>query len=139
MGVVGVGGALSLIGWTQASYIMASLPFEAIFPYNLSVVPLFVLMGVLAARCGLSGSLFQGMVAFSGHRRASLAISSIAASAVFGAICGSSLVTCATMGRVCLPEMRRHNYAESLAGASIAAGGTLGVLIPPSILLVITR
>ncbi|MEG9883766.1 MAG: TRAP transporter large permease [Hyphomicrobiales bacterium] len=137
MAVVGIGGTLSLMDWTSASYIMASLPFEAIFPYSLAVAPLFVFMGVLAAQCGLSSSLFQGMVAFFGHRRASLAISNIAASAVFGAICGSSLATCATMGRACLPEMRRHGYAESLTGASIAAGGTLGVLIPPSILLVI--
>ena len=137
MAIVGIVGTLLLSDWTSASYVMASLPFEAIFPYGLSVVPLFIFMGVFASHSGLSGDLFRGVAAFSGHRPGGLAASSVAASAVFGAICGSSLATCATMGRVALPEMRARGYAESLAGASIAAGGTLGVLIPPSILLVI--
>ena len=137
MAVVGIIGTLLLTDWMSASYVMASLPFEAIFPYGLSVVPLFIFMGVFASHSGLSSNLFRGITAFSGHRPGGLAASSIGASAVFGAICGSSLATCATMGRVALPEMRQRGYAKSLAGASIAAGGTLGVLIPPSILLVI--
>jgi tripartite ATP-independent transporter DctM subunit len=137
MAIVGIGGSLMLTDWTSASYVMASLPFEAVFPYGLSVVPLFIFMGVFASHSGLSGNLFRGITAFAGHRRGGLAASSVGASAVFGAICGSSLATCATMGRVALPEMRSRGYAKSLAGASIAAGGTLGVLIPPSILLVI--
>ena len=137
MAVVGIGGSLLLTDWMSASYVMASLPFEAIFPYGLSVVPLFIFMGVFASHSGLSGNLFRGITAFSGHRPGGLAASSVGASAVFGAICGSSLATCATMGRVALPEMQKRGYAKSLAGASIAAGGTLGVLIPPSILLVI--
>ena len=137
MAVVGIGGTLILTDWMSASYVMASLPFEAIFPYGLSVVPLFIFMGVFASHSGLSGNLFRGITAFSGHRPGGLAASSVGASAVFGAICGSSLATCATMGRVALPEMQKRGYAKSLAGASIAAGGTLGVLIPPSILLVI--
>ncbi|OSQ37381.1 TRAP transporter large permease [Thalassospira mesophila] len=137
MALVGIGGTLMLMDWSSASYVMASLPFEAIFPYGLSVVPLFIFMGVFASHSGLSGNLFRGITAFAGHRRGGLAASSVGASAIFGAICGSSLATCATMGRVALPEMQSRGYAKSLAGASIAAGGTLGVLIPPSILLVI--
>ena len=137
MAIVGICGVLSLTDWTSASYVMASLPFEAISPYGLSVVPLFIFMGVFASHSGLSANLFRAIAAFAGHRRGGLAASSVAASAVFGAICGSSLATCATMARVALPEMRDRGYAPDLAGAAIAAGGTLGVLIPPSILLVI--
>ena len=137
MAVVGIIGTLMLMDWNSASYVMASLPFEAIFPYSLSVVPLFIFMGVFASYSGLSENLYRGIVVFAGHRPGGLASATIGACAIFGAICGSSLATCATMGRVALPEMEKRGYAGSLAGASIAAGGTLGVLIPPSILLVI--
>lgn len=137
MAVVGVGGFWLLNGWTGAAFILGSSPFEAIFPYSLSVVPLFVMMGVFAARAGLSRSLFDMVNSFLGHVRGGLAVTAIGACALFGAICGSSLATVATMGRVAIPEMKRHGYADSLSSASIAAGGTLGVLIPPSILLVI--
>ncbi|MBP5856900.1 TRAP transporter large permease [Marivibrio halodurans] len=137
MGAVGAVGAVWLMGWPSASYVMASLPFEAVFPYGLSVVPLFIFMGVFAAHSGLSANLYSGVHAFLGHLRGGLAMATVGACGVFGAICGSSLATCATMGRVALPEMRARRYAPSLAGASVAAGGTLGVLIPPSILLVV--
>lgn len=137
MGVVGAVGGILLMGWRSASYVMASLPFEAVFPYGLSVVPLFIFMGVFAAHSGLSGNLYAGVHAFMGHLRGGLAMATVGACGVFGAICGSSLATCATMGRVALPEMRDRGYDPGLAGASVAAGGTLGVLIPPSILLVI--
>lgn len=137
MAGVGIIGVLLLEDWFAASYIMASLPFESIVPYGLSVVPLFIFMGVFATYSGLSENLFKGIVAFAGHRNGGLASATIGACAVFGAISGSSLATCATMGRVALPEMARRNYSDSLAGAAVAAGGTLGVLIPPSILLVI--
>ncbi|WP_424981526.1 TRAP transporter large permease [Maritalea sp. S77] len=137
MALVGLIGTLLLMDWTSATYVMASLPFEAIYPYSLSVVPLFIFMGVFASFSGLSENLFRGIVAFFGHRPGGLASATIAACAVFGAISGSSLATCATMGRVSLPEMEKRGYAKSLAGAAVAAGGTLGVLIPPSILLVI--
>lgn len=137
MGVVGAVGFGLLNGWDAVGFIMGGAPFEATFPYTLSVVPLFLMMGVFAAHAGLSGSLYQGVNAFVGHMRGGLAMASIGACAGFGAICGSSLATAATMCRVALPEMRRHGYDDSLASASIAAGGTLGVLIPPSILLVI--
>ncbi|MCX7565982.1 TRAP transporter large permease [Sulfitobacter sp. F26169L] len=134
---VGIIGVLLLEDWSTANYVMASLPFEAIVPYGLSVVPLFIFMGVFASYSGLSENLFKGIVAFAGHRPGGLASATIGACAVFGAISGSSLATCATMGRVALPEMASRQYSDALAGAAVAAGGTLGVLIPPSILLVI--
>ena len=131
MALVGLVGSILLSGWFSSSYVIASLPFETIFPYGLSVVPLFVFMGVFAAHSGLSENLFRGLSAFVGHRPGGLATSTIGACAVFGAISGSSLATCATMGKIALPEMERNGYASSLAGATVAAGGTLGVLIPP--------
>ncbi len=137
MAAVGAVGFWWLNGWTGAHFVLGSSPFEAIFPYSLSVVPLFVMMGVFAARAGLSRSLFDMVTAFLGHLRGGLAVTSIGASALFGAICGSSLATVATMGRVAIPEMRSRGYDDSLSTAAIAAGGTLGVMIPPSILLVI--
>ncbi len=137
MGAVGAVGYAFLNGWSAMWFVMGSGPFEAVFPYTLSVVPLFLMMGVFAAHAGLSTSLFRGVNAFMGHMRGGLAMASIGACAGFGAICGSSLATAATMCRVALPEMRRHGYDDRLSSASIAAGGTLGVLIPPSILLVI--
>lgn len=137
MGVIGALGYWHLNGWTGVSYILGSSPFESIFPYSFSVIPLFVMMGVFASHAGLSRTLYEAINGFIGHRKGGLAITSIAASAFFGAICGSSLATVATIGRVALPEMKRHGYAPSLATATVAAGGTLGVLIPPSILLVI--
>ncbi len=137
MGVIGVLGFWWLKGWTSAAYILGGTPFESIFPYSFSVIPLFVMMGVFASRAGLSKSLFDMINGFCGHMRGGLAVTSVGASALFGAICGSSLATVATIGRVALPEMKRHGYDDSLSAASVAAGGTLGVLIPPSILLVI--
>ncbi len=137
MGVVGVLGFALLNGWSGAAFIMGAAPFESVFPYSLSVVPLFILMGVVASHAGLSSRLYEGVYACIGHRRGGLAMATIGACAAFGAICGSSLATAATMCRVALPEMRRHGYDDRLASAAIAAGGTLGVLIPPSIILVI--
>jgi tripartite ATP-independent transporter DctM subunit len=137
MGVVGVAGFAWLSGWFGAGFVLGAAPFEAVFPYSLSVVPLFVMMGAFAARAGLSQSLYAAVNAFIGHARGGLAVATIGACAAFGAICGSSLATVATMGRVAMPEMRRHGYDDRLAAAAVAAGGTLGVLIPPSIILVI--
>jgi tripartite ATP-independent transporter DctM subunit len=137
MGVIGALGYWYMNGWMGVSYILGSSPFESIFPYSFSVIPLFVMMGVFASHAGLSRALFNTINAFIGHRKGGLAITTVAASAFFGAICGSSLATVATIGRVALPEMKRHGYDASLSTATVAAGGTLGVLIPPSILLVI--
>lgn len=137
MGLVGVVGTAWLADWSMVSFILANQPFEAVFPYGLSVVPLFIFMGVFAARAGLSRNLYEGVYAFVGHFRGGLGIATVGACAGFGAICGSSLATAATMSKVAIPQMRRRGYADTLAAASVAAGGTLGVLIPPSIILIL--
>jgi tripartite ATP-independent transporter DctM subunit len=98
---------------------------------------MFILMGLLVERGGMARELYRAAYAFLGHRRGGLAMSTIAACGMFSAICGSSLATAATMSKVSMPEMRRYKYDDSLATASIAAGGTLGILIPPSVMLVI--
>src|SRR5690606_20577485 len=103
----------------------------------MEVVPLFIFMGVFATYSGLSANLYSAVQAFIGHWRGGIAMATVGASAGFGAICGSSLATAATIGRVAMPEMRKRGYADSLASASVAAGGTLGVLIPPSIILIL--
>lgn len=137
MGMVGIGGYYLLHSWRGTQFVIGVASFEAVFPYTLSVVPLFILMGVFAAHAGLSRALYEAVYAFIGRRRGGLAMATVGACAGFGAVCGSSLATVATMGRVALPEMRRRGYDDRLAAGSIAAGGTLGVLIPPSIILVI--
>ena len=137
MAITGVAGFAILNGSGAAAYVLGSAPFEAVFPYSLSVIPLFVAMGVFSSHAGLSGSLFAAMNSLFGRFRGGLAMASIGACAVFGAICGSSLATAATMGRIAVPEMIKAGYQASLAGASVAAAGTLGVLIPPSVLMVI--
>jgi tripartite ATP-independent transporter DctM subunit len=137
LGVVGAIGFGAINGFGVVGFVLGSGVFEAIFPYTLSVIPLFLLMGVAASRSGLSTDLFGAANAVVGRFRGGLAIATIGACAGFGAICGSSMATVATMGRVALPEMRAAGYDDRLSTASIAAAGTLGVLIPPSILLVI--
>ncbi|WP_026379293.1 TRAP transporter large permease [Afifella pfennigii] len=137
MGLVGALGAILLGGWGQASYILANLPFEAVSTPGMEIVPLFIFMGVFASVSGLSHNLYAAVSALIGHLRGGIAMATVGASAAFGAICGSSLATAATIGRAAMPEMRARGYADSLSAASIAAGGTLGVLIPPSILLVL--
>ena len=137
MGSVGALGYGLTYGWSSLAFVLGRSPFDAVFPVSLSVVPLFVMMGVFAGRTGLSQSLYNLVAAFIGHLRGGLALATIGASALFGAVCGSSIATAATIGRIALPEMRRHGYADRLAAASVAAGGTLGVMIPPSIMFVI--
>ncbi|MBT6094456.1 MAG: TRAP transporter large permease subunit [Rhodospirillaceae bacterium] len=105
--------------------------------YDLSVLPLFILMGAIASRSGLSRDLFRAANAWLGGLRGGVAMSAIAACAGFGSVCGSSLATASTMGRVALPELKRYNYSGTLATGTIAAGGVLGILIPPSVVLVI--
>jgi tripartite ATP-independent transporter DctM subunit len=105
--------------------------------YDLSVVPMFVLMGELAVRAGLSKALFRGANAWLGGMRGGTAMAAIAGCAGFGAVCGSSLATASTMGKVALPELRRYNYSGALATGSLAAGGVLGILIPPSVVLIV--
>ena len=105
--------------------------------YSLSIVPMFLLMGHFATLGGMSQALFRAAEGFLGHRRGGVAMAAIGACAGFGAICGSSLATAATMGRVALPELRRYGYDGGFSTATLAAGGTLGILIPPSVVLVI--
>jgi C4-dicarboxylate transporter, DctM subunit len=136
MGAVGFVGIGLLRSWPAAISSTAS-EFVDIAGYTLSVVPLFVLMGNFVTRAGMSRELYRAAYAFIGHWRGGLAMSTLAACAGFGAICGSSLATAATMARVSMPEMRRFKYHDSFAAGSIAAGGTLGILIPPSVIMVI--
>lgn len=107
MAITGIAGFWVLNGWMGVGFILGSGPFEAVFPYSLSVVPLFILMGVFAAQAGLSRSLYDAVNAFTGHFRGGLAMATVGACALFGAVCGSSLATSATMCQVALPEMRR--------------------------------
>src|SRR5688572_12040902 len=137
MGVVGALGYGLVFGWSTLGFVLGRAPFEAVYPDSLTVVPLFILMGVFAAYGGLSRSLYNLVTAAIGHWRGGLAMATVGACAVFGAVCGSAIATAATMGRVAMPEMRRMGYDDRLATASVAAGGTLGVMIPPSILFVI--
>jgi tripartite ATP-independent transporter DctM subunit len=116
---------------------LKDLAYSQFSIYDLSVVPMFVLMGNVATRAGLSQDLFRAANAWLGWMRGGVAMAAIAACAGFGAVCGSSLATASTMGRVALPELARYNYAGSLATGTLAAGGVLGILIPPSVVLVI--
>lgn len=135
--LAGALGYVLVSGWFPLVSYLKNIAFARFSVYDLSVVPLFLLMGNLASRGGLSKRLFQSANAFLGHYRGGAAISAVGACAGFGAICGSSLATAATMGQVALPELKRARYADSLATGALAAGGTLGILIPPSVVLVI--
>lgn len=137
MGGVGMAGGLYLNGWSASLFVTGNLPFDSLFPYGLSVIPLFVLMGSLALHTGMSRNLYDAGNAAFGHWPGGVSMGTIAACAGFGAICGSSLATAATMGRIAIPEMRARGYSGAFSAATVAAGGTLGVLIPPSIILVI--
>jgi tripartite ATP-independent transporter DctM subunit len=137
LALVGVCGYAAVDGWRKALVMLGSVPFELASAYSLSVVPLFILMGALASRAGMSRELFDAANGiFSGFRGA-LTNATIGACAAFGAICGSSIATAATFSKVAIPEMRRHGYDEGLAAGSVAAAGTLGILIPPSVILAI--
>lgn len=118
-------------------FTLNDLAYSRLSNYDLAVIPLFVLMGQFATHGGLSRSIFRCASAFIGHWKGGMGMSAIGACAGFGAICGSSLATAATMSHVALPELRRHNYSGRLATATVAAGGTLGILIPPSVPLII--
>jgi tripartite ATP-independent transporter DctM subunit len=135
--LVGTIGYAAIDGWHTAFAMLGAVPFELASAYSLSVVPLFILMGAVASRAGMSRELFTAANAiFSGFRGA-LANATIGACAAFGAICGSSIATAATFSKVAIPEMKRHGYEEGLAAGSVAAAGTLGILIPPSVILAV--
>ncbi len=116
---------------------LKTLSFDTFSSYSLSIVPLFLLMGQFATKSGMSRDIFETAVDWVGHRKGGLAMAAVGACAGFGAVCGSSLATASTMGQVALPEMRKRGYSDSLSTGVLAAGGTLGILIPPSIILVI--
>ena len=135
--VSGLAGTTAISGWSTALATLRQGPFERATSYTLVVIPLFVLMGYLASQSGLSASLFRAANVWLGHLRGGLAMATVVGCAGFGAICGSSLATSATMATVALPEMKRYRYADTLATGSVAAGGTLGIMIPPSIIFVL--
>jgi tripartite ATP-independent transporter DctM subunit len=137
MGLVGTAGLILLMGPRGALSIAGNTLFDTGMSYTLSVVPLFILMGNFVTRAGLSDKLYAACHAWLGARRGGLAMATAVACGGFSAVCGSSLATAATMGKVALPSMRKYGTADSLAAGVIAAGGTLGILIPPSVILVI--
>ncbi|MBV2264775.1 MAG: TRAP transporter large permease [Thauera sp.] len=134
---VSLGGIGVVMGWDVARSLVPLTISEAVFSYELAVVPMFILMGNILARTGISDDLFSASNAFLGPVRGGLALSTMVTCAGFSAVCGSSLATAATMSKVAYPSMKRYGYSDSLAAATIAAGGTLGILIPPSIILMI--
>jgi C4-dicarboxylate transporter DctM subunit len=135
--VAGSLGYIYLTGLPVYLNYIKSTPYHLFANYTLSVIPLFILMGALAERSGLSTALFKAASGVVGHRRGGMAMAVIGACAAFGAICGSSVATTATFARAALPELKRYNYAPSLATGTVAVGGTLGILIPPSVILVV--
>jgi C4-dicarboxylate transporter DctM subunit len=137
MALVGFVGFAYVAGLNSALGVLKTVPYGTFASYTMSVVPLFILMGSFAFFSGLSRDLYDAVHAWIGHWRGGLAMATIGACAAFAAICGSSLATAATFGKVSLPEMRRYKYHMGLATAVVAAGGTIGILIPPSIIFVI--
>ena len=135
--VVGCSGTIFIAGWLPIMSQVKTSAWHLFSNYSFTVSPLFLLMGNFASKAGMSESLFRFAGACLGHRRGGVAMAAVGACAGFGAICGSSLATAATMGRVALPELRRMGYSGSLSTGALAAGGTLGILIPPSVILII--
>ncbi len=137
MALVGFIGVGIMRNWPSAYAMTGAVVRESGFQYLLSVLPLFILMGNFITQAKLSKELYAAAYAFLGHRKGGLAMSTVVACGGFGVVCGSSLATAATMSKVAYPEMRRLGYSRALASGSIAAGGTLGILIPPSIVMVV--
>jgi C4-dicarboxylate transporter DctM subunit len=135
--VAGMGGYVALSGPGPLLSYMKTAAFWRFASYEFTVIPMFLLMGEFASRSGLSRALFDAANVFLGHRRGGVAMAAVGGCGAFGAICGSSLATAGTMARVALPELERYRYAGSLATGALAAGGTLGILIPPSVALII--
>ncbi len=137
MALAGVAGFAMLAGFSPAVAIPGIEAVTAFESLDLAIIPLFLLMGSLASVSGLSSDLYRVANAFFGHRRGGLAVATVGGSGAFGAVCGSSIATVATMTRVALPQMLERGYRPAFAAGSIAAGGTLGIVIPPSLILVI--
>lgn len=136
--LVGLGGSYAINGTTLMAFAqLKNQTYGTFSSYSLSIIPLFLLMGQFATLGGLSTAMFKAAEAWLGHRKGGVAMAAVGACAGFGAICGSSLATAATMGQVALPELKRYGYSPALSTGALAAGGTLGILIPPSVILVI--
>ncbi len=138
MAITGFCGTWVVLGHPNAVLgQLKALTYDTFSNYSLSIVPLFLLMGQFATKSGMSSDLFRAAADWVGHRRGGMAVAAVGACAGFGAVCGSSLATASTMGQVALPEMRKYGYSNALSTGVLAAGGTLGILIPPSVILVI--
>ena len=137
LAAVGFLGYAAADGWGKALKMLGSVPFDLASAYSLSVIPLFILMGAVASRATMSRDLFDAANALFSGVRGALANATIGACAAFGAICGSSIATAATFSKVSIPEMRRHGYDPGFAAGAVAAAGTLGIIIPPSIILAV--
>ena len=135
--LVGMGGYVHILDWTTLGNYLKTTPYHLFANYTLSVIPLFILMGALAERGGLARDLFAAANALIGRKRGGMAMGVIGACACFGAVCGSSVATTATFGRAALPELRRFGYPAGFSAGTVAVGGTLGILIPPSVILVV--
>ena len=137
MALVGFTGFAWFTNWHAALAMLGQISYQTTISDELSVLPLFILMGSFINHAGLGQELYDCANAFLGHRRGGLAMATVAACGGFAAVSGSSMATAATMSKVAMPAMRRYGYADSLAAGSIAAGGTLGILIPPSVIMVL--
>jgi C4-dicarboxylate transporter, DctM subunit len=137
MGLSAFVGTLALLNTNAALSLLGQTAYETALTYSLSIVPMFLLMGYIAGAAGISESLYRACNTWLGHRRGGLAMATIGGCGAFAAICGSSLATAATMAQIALPEMRRYKYDDRLATGAVAAGGTIGILIPPSVIMVI--
>jgi tripartite ATP-independent transporter DctM subunit len=133
MGMVGFAGFAYLRGFDSALGVLTTVPYTTFASYSFSVVPLFILMGAFCFYAGLSKDLYNAVNKWLGHLRGGLAMATVGGCAGFAAVCGSSVATAATMGAVTLPEMKRYGYDSALATGCVAAGGTMGILIPPSV------
>ena len=137
MMLCGVGGLAMIIGLIPSLSLFGTTVMRSVVTYDLSIIPLFILMGALASRSGLSQELYDAFNAWLGGFRGGLALATVGACGAFAAICGSSVATAATMSKVALPEMKKYRYSDSMATGSVAAGGIIGILIPPSVILVL--
>jgi len=137
MAIVGFTGFVQLVNLDAALSLLARDVFSTFSSYGLTVIPLFIFMGQVSFHAGISRRLYDTAYAFIGHRPGGLAMATIGACTAFGAICGSSPATAATMGTVALPEMKRYNYSMELATGAVASGGSLGMLIPPSVVFIV--
>ena len=137
MAAVGIFGFAQYVSWPGTLSMVGRLAYDTAQSSELSVIPLFVLMGSFITRAGLADELYTAAHAWIGHKRGGLAMATIISCGGFSAVCGSSVATAATMSKVAMPPMRRYKYADTLATGAIAAGGTLGILIPPSVIMVI--